>query len=164
MFVEVGRIGRPFGVRGWVHVESWCESPEQLLSYVPWQVVSAGGARLTRTVAEARSHGDGLVVRLDGVDSRDAAAALTGAVLEVERERLPAPAQGAYYQVDLIGCRVVNEDGVLLGVVDHFVDAPAGAVMVVRGEREHWLPSVKPHLRSVDLAARELRVDWPADF
>jgi 16S rRNA processing protein RimM len=164
MFVEVGRIGRPFGVKGWLHVESWCEPPEQLFAYVPWQLVRADGVRRPCEVAEGRRQGDALVVRLEGVDSREAAAALTGAVLEVERSHLPAPDAGTYYQVDLVGCRVVNEEGVLLGVVDHFVDAPAGAVMVVRGEREHWVPCVKPHLRSVDLAARELRVDWPADF
>ena len=164
MFVEVGRIGRPFGVKGWLHVESWCEPPEQLFDYLPWQLVRADGSRLPCGVDEGRRHGDALVARFTGVDTREAAAALTGAVIEVERSRLPAASDGAYYQVDLIGCRVVNEDGVLLGVVDHFVDAPGGAVMVVRGEREHWVPGGPPHLRSVDLAARELRVDWPADF
>jgi 16S rRNA processing protein RimM len=164
MFVEVGRVGRPFGVKGWLHIESWCEPPEQLFEYLPWQLVGADGVRRECRLGEGRRQGDALVVRFEGIDSREAAGALTGSVLEVERSRLPVLRNGAHYQVDLIGCRVVNEEGVLLGVVDHFVDAPAGAVMVVRGEREHWVPSVKPHLRSVDLAARELRVDWPADF
>lgn len=85
-------------------------------------------------------------------------------MIEVERKCLPPLPAGQYYRVDLVGCRVVNQDGIDLGVVEHFVDAPGGVVMVVRGAREHWLPAAAPHLREVDLASRRIRVDWPADF
>lgn len=115
-------------------------------------------------VIDGRRQGDGVVVQLEGIADRGSAAALTGATIEIERSRLPRIDTGGYYRVDLIGCRVVNEENVELGVVDHFVDAPGGAVMVVRGERERWLPAAAPHLREVDLALRRIRVDWPADF
>jgi ribosomal 30S subunit maturation factor RimM len=52
----------------------------------------------------------------------------------------------------------------LLGAVDHFVDTPGNAVMVIKGEREYLVPVTREHLRSVDKAARALIVDWPADF
>ncbi len=162
--VEIGRLGRPFGVRGWIHVESWCEPPERILGYSPWLVVRSGAPALSTRVLEGRRHGEGIVARLDGITGRDAAAALTGATIEIERARLPPAEAGTYYRVDLIGCRVVNEQDVELGIVDHFVDAPGGAVMVVCGEREHWLPAAAPHLREVDLVERRIRVHWPADF
>jgi 16S rRNA processing protein RimM len=60
----------------------------------------------------------------------------------------------------LIGCEVVNQDGVVLGAVRHFVETPAQALMVVRGEREYWVPAVPRHLRRIDLAARRVVVDW----
>ena len=160
----MGRIGRPFGVQGWLHVESWCDPPEQLLTYTPWQLARSGAAPVEAKVIEGRRQRDGLVVRLEGVSTREAAAALTGRQIEIERSRLPQAAPGTWYQVDLVGCRVVNEEGIELGVIDHFVDAPAGAVMVVRGEAEHWVPAVAPHLKTVDLASRQVLVDWPADF
>jgi ribosomal 30S subunit maturation factor RimM len=47
-------------------------------------------------------------------------------------------------------------------VVQHFVETPAQALMVVRGEREYWVPAVPQHLRRVDLTARRVVVDWDA--
>ena len=59
---------------------------------------------------------------------------------------------------------VVNTDAAVLGRLDYFADLPAGAVMVVKGEREHWVPAAPKHLLKVDLAAKRLTVDWPAEL
>ena len=113
---------------------------------------------------EGRRQGQNLVVRFEGIADRDAAQALARAVISIDREGLPGTAPGEYYWHDLIGLEVVNLQGESLGRIDHFVETPANAVMVVRGEREHWLPLVPKHLKSVDLEARRVVVDWdPAD-
>ena len=78
----------------------------------------------------------------------------------VPRSTLPACAAGDFYQADLLGCEVVNTAGDRLGVVAHFVEIPAHALMVVRGTREYWVPAVPQHLRRVDLEARRVMVDW----
>jgi len=111
---------------------------------------------------EGRRQGKSLVVRLAGVDDRTAAEALRGAWIEVAREALPPAGERQFYRRDLIGLEVWNLEGEALGVLQHFVDAPAGALLVVRGEREHWIPAGPRHLRSVDLGARRIVVDWPA--
>jgi 16S rRNA processing protein RimM len=155
-------------------VDSWSEPPEALFAHRRWWLRSRSG-EISGPVEwlEWRAQGRGLQVRLHGVGNRDDAARLTGALVEVPREALPALAAGEYYRADLVGCSVVNLEGVELGVVEHFVDAPGNAVMVVRdcatagprGEaRERWLPVTPQHLRRVDLAARRVCVDWPEDF
>jgi 16S rRNA processing protein RimM len=118
--------------------------------------------RLERRVLEGHSHGRSLVARLEGVEGRAAAAALRGAAIEVSRDALPPPGERQFYQVDLIGLAVRNLEGVELGRVLHFVEAPGNAVMVVRGEREHWVPATPRHVRDVDLVAGRIVVDWPA--
>ncbi len=81
------------------------------------------------------------------------------------RAELPAPAPGEYYWDDLVGCRVVTEADVELGVVTHFHDFPAAPVMAVRGtDRERWVPLVPRHLKQVDLDARRVVVDWDPEF
>jgi len=77
---------------------------------------------------------------------------------------LPPTAAQEHYRDDLLGFEVRNRDGVTLGRVSHFVEAPASAVMVVKGEREHWVPAVPRHLMKVDVARGEIEVDWPADL
>jgi 16S rRNA processing protein RimM len=165
-WVELGRLGAPFGVKGWVHVESWTNPPERLLELPEWPLRLPSGERVTRRLAEGRAHGEGFAARLDGVSSRDQAAALTGAVVEVERAALPPTGEREYYRADLIGCEVSNLEGTTLGVVSHFVESPGGTVMVTReaGGREHWVLAIPKHLRRVDIAARTVLVDWPAEL
>jgi 16S rRNA processing protein RimM len=163
-WIEIGRLGAPYGTKGWLHVDSYTDPPDGLLKYREWALRLASGERVTRRVAGGRGHGRGLVAQLEGVASREGAAALTGAVVEVERATLPPAGEHQYYRADLVGLAVRNLDGVALGTVSHFVDAPAGAVMVTRepGGREHWVLASPKHLRNVDLAQGLVVVDWPA--
>ncbi len=173
-WVELGRIGAPFGLAGWVHVWSYTDPPEALLQYHPWCLRAPGGETQVVTVAEARAHGAQLVARFTDVEDRDAAAKLAGALIEVEREALPALPARQFYRVDLIGLEVHNTDGRVLGTVAYFVDAPAGAVMVVQERhgagpgggpvREHWVLADSTHLVQVDLTAGRVWVDWPAEL
>ena len=165
-WVELGRVGAPFGIKGWLHIESHTDPPDRLLEYPEWALRLASGERLARRVAEGRRHAEGLVAHLEGVDDRGAAAELTGAVIEVERAALPPLAEREYYRADLEGLRVRNLEGTELGTVSHFIDAPASVVMVTRDAsgHEHWVPAAPPHLRRVDLAAGEILVDWPAEL
>ena len=165
-WVELGRIGAPYGIRGWIHVQSHTDPPERLLEYRQWTVRLASGGRLQQRIAAGRVHADGLVVQLEGIADRDAAARLTGAAIEVERAALPRLSEREYYRADLIGCAVRNLEGADLGQVSHFVEAPRGAVMVSRSAdgQEHWVLANPRHLRQVDLAARRIVVDWPAQL
>ncbi len=164
-WVELGRIGAPFGVKGWTHVESYTDPPERLLSYERWVLQRAGSDPRAWKLSEGRVHGDRLVARLESVSDRDAAAALTGAVIQVDREDLPPTGEREYYRADLIGFEVRNLEGALLGSVAYFVDAPAGPVMVVRdlSVREHWVLATARHLRAVRLDQRLIQVDWPIE-
>jgi 16S rRNA processing protein RimM len=164
-WVEMGRIGAPYGVKGWVHVESYTEPRDELLRYDVWSLKAPGGERRERKVAEGRPHaGTHLVVRLDGVDDRDDAGALKGWVVEIAREKLPETSARQFYRADLVGLAVRNLEGAHLGVIDHFVDGPANAVMVVRGEHgEHWVPATPVHIRDVQLDAGVILVDWPVE-
>ena len=68
------------------------------------------------------------------------------------------------YRDDLVGFEVKNMEHAVLGVVDHFVDTPGNAVMVIRGAREYLVPVTAQHLRQIAASDRTLIVDWPEDF
>ena len=162
--VTLGRIAGPFGVKGWVKVKSYTEPEEGILRYREWHVdVPRSGRRILRPL-EGRRHGHLVVARLEGIDDRDAAAGLSRCEVSVPRSALPPVAKGEFYRADLVGLEVVTTEGHPLGRLDHFVETPANPVMVVVGERERWLPLVPRHLRSVDLEAGRIEVDWDPDF
>jgi 16S rRNA processing protein RimM len=165
-WLELGRIGSPYGIKGWVHVQSFTDPPEALLKYRDWTLLSERAVPAAMKVVEARTQGSGLVARLEGIEDRDRAARLQGAAIRVERSALPKLRKREFYQVDLIGLNVSNVEGTALGTVAHFVETPGGSVMVVRSApgKEHWVPASREHLRKVDLAAGQVTVDWPAEM
>ena len=157
--IELGIVGAPFGVRGWIKLRSYTEPPDRLLDHRSLQLRLGGAWRPYRIEASGRSGGQ-LTVKLVGVENRDEAQALRGAPVGVLRSELPPRSDKDFYRADLIGCEVLNLKGVRLGVVQHFVEIPAHALMVVRGDQEYWVPAVPQHLRRVDLQARQVVVDW----
>lgn len=162
--VAVGRVGRPFGVRGWLHVHSDTEPGERLLEYRPWLLGGPGEWREVE-VAESAARSDGLVVRLAGVTSREQAARLVGADIGVPRHVLPPPEPGEYYWCDLIGLTVVTASGQVLGEVTDLLETGANDVLVVHGERERLVPFVEEQVvRAVDLTAGRIEVDWDPEF
>ena len=162
--VVLGRITGAFGIRGWVKVASFTDPPEQILDYAVWRVDLPGGGNGELRAAEGRRQGKGLAVRIEGIEDRNGAEALGRPELWVERRELPALASGEYYRADLIGFEVVNLAGRVLGRVDHFLDLPANAVMVVSGERDRWVPVGGRQLFRVDAGERRITVDWDAEF
>jgi 16S rRNA processing protein RimM len=148
-----------------MHVDSYTDPPEGLLEYPQWVVRVGSGDRVARNLAEGHPHGDRLVARLDGVEDRDAAAVLTGAVVEVQRADLPPPGKRQHYPADLVGLAVRNLEGVEMGRVAQFVDAPTGPLMVVKDVegREHWVLATPQYLRKVEVDAGLILVDWPLD-
>jgi 16S rRNA processing protein RimM len=163
-FVEVGRLGAAHGVRGWLRVQSYTDPPQRLFEWRRWFLQSGRGPEREVKLLEARPQGNGWIAQIEGVADRDAASSLTGQMILVERELLPKPEGREHYRDDLIGFEAKNLEGALLGLVDHFVDTPGNAVMVIKGVREHWVPVTPQHLREIRVATRTLVVDWPEDF
>jgi 16S rRNA processing protein RimM len=163
--LELGRIGAPYGIKGWVHVQSFTNPPERLLKYRSW-LLSVRGEGTAHRVVEGRLQGNGVVARLEGIEDRDKAALLQGSMICVARSELPKLRKREFYQADLIGLSVTNLEGVALGQISHFVETPGGDVMIVRGQaaQEHWVPATKEHLLKVDLEAGAVVVDWPAEL
>ena len=158
----------PFGVRGWVRVQSYTDPPESLLQHRQWLMRAPGAegpdAAVQRRVLQTGWDGHALRVAIEGATDRDAAEALRNWEILIERAALPEAGPHEYYREDLLGFTVRNAEGVVLGSLQHFLAAPATPVMVVKGEREYTVPAAPPYLRRVDLERRLIEVDWPADF
>jgi 16S rRNA processing protein RimM len=106
--------------------------------------------------------GETLLVSVDGYDSPEAVAALTGRLLAVpESEALPPP-DGHFYPWQLVGCRVLTEDGGDVGRVLRVESGAAQDLWVVGDERrEHLVPAVAEIVREVDIGGRRIVIRPP---
>ncbi len=160
----MGRIARPYGVKGWLHVITYTAHPENLLEYLPWYLHRQGRWQAAE-LASGRCHGKGLVVQFAKCMDRDAAEALKGIEIGVYRDQLPASGNDEYYWSDLVGLQVITKQHRVLGVVDHLIETGANDVLVVKGEQEYLVPFIQGQVvEAVDLEAREIRVDWDPDY
>jgi 16S rRNA processing protein RimM len=162
--VLLGRVIGVHGVRGGVKVESFTEPRGSILDYQPWTLRHHGAERRVRVRALVRE--GRVAAQVEGVDDRDAAMALMGAEILVDRDQMPPPKPGEFYWIDLEGLAVSNLEGEPLGRVEGVFATGANDVLVVRdGERERLIPFVRGvHVHEIDLAGGRIVVDWDADF
>ena len=159
----VAQIGAPHGVRGEVKLWSYTADPQSVRDYGPLE--TEDGA--TRFEIEAlRAAKDHLVVRLKGVNDRDAAARLTNTKLFVSRERLPATeADDEFYHADLVGLAVVDAEGNALGSIAAIHNFGAGDLVEVKPAQGHTtalIPFTDAAVPVVDIAGRRIVVDAAA--
>lgn len=141
-------------MRGWLRVV--VDEPELLAAAPLWWI---GG--VARVVQESRPHSGTLLAKLEGIENPEEAQKLKGKPVEIPR---PAPGEGRYYWSDLIGLEVVNEQGLMLGVVRHMSSNGVHDVMEVKGERTRLLPFVPVYVKKIDLQSRRIEVEWGADW
>ena len=167
-WVSVGRLQGPFGVKGWVRVLSLTDPPERILTFAGWWLgagcptaarPNADGLRRVKLLAGQR-HTRGVVAQLQGVETPEAAQALSGLEAWVARAALPEPEEDEHYWADMIGARVVESDGRELGVVAYLFATGANDVLVVQTPdgKERLLPFTREVVQTVDVAAQVITV------
>ncbi|MBF0358988.1 MAG: ribosome maturation factor RimM [Magnetococcales bacterium] len=158
-YVVVGRLLGPHGVRGEIKVHYLTEEKETLLSFPDWLLGPDGGPMQRYSLVSGRSSAKGLIVRLAGIDDRDAAQALSGTDVWIMRSQLPELDQDQFYWADLIGSKVVTEDGEELGEVQHLFETGANDVMSVNSQgEERLIPFTSEVVLQVDADARVVLV------
>lgn len=180
--IEVGHVLDAWGTLGWVKIAPDAADAAALLKAPRLWLLPPPGRPAQRRrldVRLSRRHAQTVVALFDGVADRNGAEALKGWRVHARREDFPPPPQDSYYWVDLIGCRVVNREGVDLGVVEGLLDSGAQAILRLRVEdggdksgsdknndkpRERLIPFVDAFVGEVDVAARRIVADWLPEY
>jgi 16S rRNA processing protein RimM len=160
--VVVGRIGRPHGVRGEVTVEVRTDDPD--LRFVPGAVLRTDPAeRGPITIAGVHWHSGTLLLRLEGVDSREAAEAVRNTELLVDVADLPEIEDpDSFYDHQLVGLSARMPDGTVLGEVTAVRHEAQDLLVVRRSEGgDALIPFVSAIVPTVDLAGGFVVVDPP---
>ncbi len=143
-YLEAGRIVNTHGVRGEVRIEPWADEAAFLTRfkrfYLDGKPIKVLSCRVHKTLC---------IAQLEGIGDVNAAMALKGKVLFIDRKDAKLP-KGTVFLQDILGARVVDELGKELGVLDQVLPAPAASVYVVKGEREILIPDVPAFILDKD--------------
>lgn len=159
--IQLGVVGAAHGIRGEVRVKPYTQDPLALGDYGP--LSTTDGRSLV--VEDMRLSKDVVIVRFEGISDRNAAEALNGQALHVDRSALPEELdEEEYYHADLVGLAVVDEDGTTLGKVVTIHDFGAGDLLEVRpaSGRTLMIPFTRDAVPEIDIPKGRLRVDSTA--
>lgn len=167
-FLAVGHLTRAHGILGELFVASLTDHPEG--AFAPGVVLRLGDASGLEPdpdlpplqVISSRPHRDGFIVEFGGVQSRSEAEALRGRYLLRAMSELEAPAEGEYWQHELVGLEVVTVQGRRLGTVRVLYElAPADLLEVADGDQEYLIPFREGIVVEVDVERGRMVIDPP---
>jgi 16S rRNA processing protein RimM len=157
-WVPLAAVGRPHGVRGELRAHPFSEGSTLLLDLDEVRVRFTAGERIGEehdvSIDGARGGNDAILLKLHGVDDRDAADGLKGALLCAKRGDFPALDDGEFYACDIEGSEVVDVEGAHVGRVKELRSYPSVDVLAIdsaRGRLE--VPLVDAYVAAVDVEA-----------
>ena len=148
-FIEAGEIVNTHGVRGEIKMLPWLDSPEDMRGFTRCRI---GGKDYAITACRVQNTCN--LLKLEGVDTMEAAQALRGKTVTLYREDMD---EDVIFAGDLIGMEVFSQ-GERIGELTQVLDYPGNQVYVVKGEREYMLPAVKEFILSTDLDGNRMEV------
>jgi 16S rRNA processing protein RimM len=158
--VVMARIAAPFGIKGWLKLQTFTEYADSLDQFDTWFLASPSGWQAV-AVEDFAVNVKAVVAKLKGIDDRTAAEKLGKRDIAIPRSWLDQPDADEYYWIDLIGADVVNEAGESLGTVDSLLETGANDVLVVKsGSEEILIPFVSAYLANVDREHKVVTVRW----
>jgi 16S rRNA processing protein RimM len=161
--ILIGRIGPAHGIRGEVMLQSYASRPAAIASYGP---LTDEAATRTFDITSLREAGKGLIARLDGVEDRTSAEALSGTNLYVARERLPPAGENEWYIADLVGLNAVTSGGMTIGSIFAIPNYGAGDLLEIvpaAGGETLLIPFADPFVAEVDPANGYVVVEMPTE-
>lgn len=149
----LGRVVKAWGLKGELKVEPYADSVVLTAGSATVYLEVAGGGLIEYTLEQVRQAGRAWIIRLRDVQTVEKAEQLVGCTLLIPRSAAPTLPDDTYYHADLIGLRVVTEEGRDLGRIVEILETGANDVYVVHGEGTEWLlPATKEVVKKVDLA------------
>lgn len=155
--IQMATIGAAQGIKGELRLKTFTGDP---LAIADYGTLYASDGRAFE-ITDIRLHKDMAVVRLNGVNDRSAAEALTGTDLYVDRSMLADDLDDEeFYHADLIGMDAADLDGNHIGKVIAVQNYGGGDIVEIkRGGSTVLIPFTKASVPSIDVAMRTMRID-----
>ncbi|HZK10490.1 MAG TPA: ribosome maturation factor RimM [Clostridia bacterium] len=148
--IEIGRTIKAVGLRGEIKIH--VQQPELLEIgknyYLEDKVYTLEKIRFTKKAT---------VIKFLGVDSIEEAQGQLQKKLSIKKEDIELE-EGEFFESDLLGLKVIDEQGVDLGEIVDILYPSSQTLYVIRGETEFMLPAVKEFILSIDLDKKEMTV------
>ncbi|MGI6204173.1 MAG: ribosome maturation factor RimM [Anaerovoracaceae bacterium] len=153
--IEIGKVSAPVAMKGEIKILSYSEEPDRFET-IDRIVIGEN----EHEIESVRYKGAAPIIKVSGIDDRDASEAAKGKTVYMYAEDLPEPAEDEFYVRDMIGASVVREDGSEVGTLRDISGASGQDIYIVgrEGKKDLLIPGVKEFIREVDTENKRVTV------
>lgn len=157
IYLAIGFLRRPHGVKGEVIMDLHTDFPDRIKA---GRKVYVGDKHEAATLGSVRPHGNGILVRIRGIDTPEAAGRFRNQWVYVKATEVPQLPEGQHYKYELIGLQVVEDTGNALGELIEILETGANDVYIVKNEagKEVLIPAIPSVILETDMEARVMKV------
>lgn len=150
-FITIGQIINTHGLKGELKVYSLSDNIRRFKKlknvYIEDEI---------RNVVWCKEQGDKVILKIEGIDSIEQAVKYKTKYLKVEREEAVKLPEGRYFVVDIVGCKVIDENNTEIGTVSEVIFTGSNDVYWVKGKKEVLIPALENVINSIDVEKKEI--------
>ena len=158
-YLELGQIVSTHGIKGEVRVTPWCDSPEFACIFKT-VYLDDKGEKPVKVIA-SRPHGNIALMKLEGIDTVEQAAAMRNKILYMARKDVNL-SEDSWFIADLIGCKAVDADdeNKIWGTLTDVSQTGANDVWHITDEKgqEYLLPVIPPVVIKTDVENEKVNI------
>ncbi|MCY9658079.1 ribosome maturation factor RimM [Paenibacillus chondroitinus] len=158
--ITVGKIANTHGIRGELKIVPETDFPERFDKGNALIIVDPQNKQTPVTVQTSRLHKNVFIVQFTQFSNINEVEKFKGSLLKIEAKNQQPLEEGEYYYHEIIGCKVITEEGQELGLVSEVLTPGANDVWVVdlpKG-KQLLLPVIDDVILDVDVAAKTIRI------
>lgn len=169
-FLLVGKIGKVYGIRGWLKIFSYTEKKENIFNYQPWFIINKIKKKII--LEDWKKINDNLVIKIKNIDDRQISMFFTNHKIYVNKFDLPNLSKNEFYWKDILGCKIININGYEMGIVTNLIQTKFNDVLIVKSNlkdffkiKEILIPFIRNKvIKKVFLKKKIIKVDWDPNF
>ncbi len=151
-YFEIGQIVNTFGIKGFVKVKPFTDDLERFEELKSVFVVK-NKELIEKQIEEVKYHKNLVLIKFKGIEDLNMAEKLKGCYIKINRKDARKLPEDTYFIADLIGVKVYDEDGNLLGKVDDIYNNKVHDIYVIKDDlgKQILLPSTKEVIKDIDI-------------
>jgi len=157
--ISIGIITRQHGNKGEVRVLPLTDSPEryELLDNI---YLVNGDNILMEEIEDIYYHKQFVILKLAGINSIEEAAKLRDYIIKIKENDLLPLAEGEYYIYQLIGFKVITDQGDILGLLTDIESTGGTDIFHVKGEtRDYLIPAAREIVIEIDREKQIIKIN-----
>lgn len=157
MFLAVGRLLRPHGLTGEILMEIYTDFPERLR---PGRKVFIGEKHEPLQIRSRRGALNGFLIGFEAINNPEEAGILRNQIVYIRTEEIPPLPEGEYYHHQVLGLRVITDEGTELGSIASILETGSTDVYVIKPAegKEILIPNIGSVVKEINLEKGEMHI------